>query len=294
MDVKEATIPAASLATTIRLKINDDTIDEPSVTSEESDSDDSAVRLALSEASVSDDDESDHELEALIDGNSVNTLDNIHDKEEDRIQETAKPISTKPFLTNGLTVPNIHDYALGLAEIEIEHAHVNDTNKNIIKDGWRQIFTEIRHNNKMCQSFVANYQGRMTLTMTQVMSWIEANHHKFHKYPEIHCMMIELRDEFNNEQKTQDNVLINNSNVPKLGQEWRVIPSKTTPANIRATRSEYTNFVVKKLNRLFASNPQARMAMKKADPWLRKCLHNQATFEDMQQDRNAPRRRPGM
>ena len=286
-EVKAAKAPSANLATIINLKINSDSLQEQTVTTEESDSEDSAVRVALSEASDSASEASDSEIEAIINGNSVsNTENSQQNKTDDLIENVAQKITIEPFLTNGLTVPSIHDYATDLAEAEVDSQQITPSNGQIIQHGWKQMITEIRNNTNMCRNFVNNYQGRIDLTTTQVASWITKNHHKFHKHGDIHEMMISLKNEFEKSKSPQDNILSKKQKIPHLGQEWRVIPKKATPSSIRITRNEYTSFLVNKLNRLFATNPHSRMAMRKAEPWLRRSLNNQALFEDKQQSIN--------
>ena len=291
-DVTKAKVPKSNLATNTKTIIaTPNELADRLVTSEESDSDDSAVRVAPSLHSDSEEDtSSDEEIQAVIHGQSVNNSINqsVDDRIDQLVQQKAKETSIKSFLCLDLTVPALHDYSAALAECELENQAITTRNEEVVVQGWTQMLKEIKNNLKMCQMFWVNYRGRLELTAQQILTWTSAKKSNFRKFPVMQTALSELESELRNLQihAKSDNKSERKEKMrgrPILGQVWKPIPKPGSLKGLRATRDEWANYLVNRLTRLMSEDPKASKLMKLASPWIRIGLRNQAVFEDSQQ-----------
>ena len=305
--VKRAKVPEESLALDLRTVITPYHIDDREVTSDESDSDDSAVRLALSEASF-ETDESDHELQAEIHGDAVRQQpleQPLVDPQErpDSDEEDDHSLRIAPFLLHGLTVPQNHDYSGALAEAEADNERVTNDNVALITEGWLQMIKEIGNNTTMCKTFITNYTGRTDLTIKQVLTWIENNHDKFKRFQDVDKKLTQLQKELTSllnvpksptpmEAKIQNQEKFLKNKVRlhiQLGKVWNpTIQKKTTPALKRATRMEFSNYLTSKIQWAVKYIDDVDKLWPAVQVWLQKGIKNQLLFEDLQQEVSEP------
>ena len=283
-EITQAKVPKSNLAVQLQDRIQCIELEDRAVTSEESDSEDSAIRVALSEQSADSSEVSDEEIQAEIHGESVNNSDN-----EDILTEAQK-FTIAPFINQGLTIPEAHDYARALAATEAEILTTTDENRELRQEGWVQMFKEIQHNLEMGKSFYLTYQGRMELTKTQVLLWIQQNKSKFKKFPDIWATLQNFEHEMGKSlQKKKENkekfLKQNKMRALKiLGQVWNPIPKPSkTSGSVKATRDEWEHYLISRLTKLFAALPHPAELIKTAEPWIRRSMRNQALFEDCQQ-----------
>ena len=270
--VKNAVTPSKSLATNTEKIISTYHVTDRAVTSEEYDSDDSAVKCAPSVGSeISDEDETDDELVQLIHGQAVRreALEQEPQNEDEDVdvddEDEDRSLSIAPYLLHGLTVPQNHDYSGLLAEAEKENENITHLNETLVTEGWLQMLTEIRNNTSMCKTFVQNYQGRMDLTIKQVLTWINNNHGKFDRFIDVKGQIEKTKKELQailmakhemspmtrlcKEQENRNN--IKTRTLAYLGPAWNtVLNKKATPSQVRATRKECIQYITTRMDKV--------------------------------------------